>query len=421
MCCTTSQLYAYDTHYRNCSSRNTPTLWAVPTTLIGTALASVGLAWFRAPTHFTPTPDNITLTTIIPTQHTKKNKLLNLSAVKQQLRKNKHTAACIDIGAHSVEIYPGIHSTAIQQTIPPHIHPLQTIQPQTSSNTPILSKKKACLCNPIFLVSPGFMGKRPQKYSQEAEPETGLDQAAHFIEHSIIHGPCITFNYNDDRRVFNFGQTTDIACLKTAYNTVKNSDIVLVGTCRGATTALNLLSQLEEKDFEHIKAVILESPALCLEHLAAQVAHTYVGWLPKSPTIIHSFFKFWFPSYNPAYPLFLPKLSALPKNLPILIGHLENDKVIAYSDIVELVQQLQNSGHTHIYLSIIQDTSTTHARLSRIPRFQQVCNAFLKEHGIMHDQKLANQGKNLLKTAQKCAQLLNQPIKSAIQPTGILG
>ncbi len=403
----------------SCTHNHTTALWAIPTALISSALACVGVSWFRAPQKNSASQESLQITTLTPESNfTSKPKLLNLSAVKQQLRHQKNAAVCIDLGQSTVHRGAPRASTTLQNNpkidsdkqihnAPPYRAKKNT---QAAINAPQKGDPEASLTapspllNPTWLVSPGFMGRRPQKYSQEREPESGLDQAAHFIEGSIIHGPCITFNYNDERRVFNFGQTADLACLRAAYNQVKNQDIVLIGTCRGATTALNLLSRLEPKDFAHIKAVILESPSLNLKNLATQVAHSYIGWLPKSPTILHSFFRVWFPNYDPNYPSFLPKLGNIPQDIPILIGHLEGDKVISYDDITAIVRQLRTTGHKNVYLTIMHDKTITHARLSRIPAFGQIANAFLKRHGIRYNKKLAALGESLLKKALLQAQ-----------------
>ncbi len=406
-------------------THNTATLWAIPTALIGSALVSVGFSWFRAPVKDSPRPEALQITTLTPRNHfTSEPKLLNLSAVKQHLCHQKNTAVCIDLGQNTVKIHTvATHTNSIIQdnsTITSGKHAqnatssttpttkksdtrIPMTAPQKQIYKPVLTSQNHAL-TPTWLVSPGFMGHRPQKYSQESEPESGLDQAAHFIEGSIIHGPCVTFNYNDERRVFNFGQTADLACLRSAYDQVKNKDNVLIGTCRGATTLLNLLSRLDQKDFAHIKAVILESPSLNLKNLATQVAHSYIGWLPKSPTILHSFFRVWFPNYDPNYPSFLPKLGNIPEDIPVLIGHLEGDKVISYNDITAIVHQLRTTGHKNVYLTIMQDKTITHARLSRIPAFQQVTNAFLRHYDIAYDEGLAAIGEPLLKKALLKAQ-----------------
>jgi len=407
-CCLPPCQYAHGAHCiqkNSCAChRGSAALWAVPTALIGSALAFVGFSWFHTPKKFEPTQENLQITTLIPREyHATKPKLLNLSVVKQQLRQQKNATVCIDLGQRTVEIHSGTPNAtqmprADKKTISKALNPqIKKTKKITSSQHPVIGGSTPI--EPVWLISPGFMGHRPQKYSQEVEPESGIDQAAHFISGSIVHGPCVTFNYNDDRRVFNFGQTADLACLKTAYNLVKNQDIVLIGTCRGATTTLNLLSQLDKKDFTHIKAIILESPGISLQNLTKQVAHSYIGWMPKSPTILHSFFRFWFPNYDPAYPSFLEKLSNIPQETPILIGHLEGDKVISHTDIMAITQRLRKTGHTNVYVTTVQDNTITHARLSRIPAFQQVVNAFLKHYGIAHDPELALRGEPLLEKA----------------------
>ncbi len=379
----------YDTcnQYGHCTYSST-VIWAIPVALIGSALACIGFRWFHSPKKFTPTEENLHVMTLLPQNHSSspEKPLLNLSTLKQHLKQNsvpshtkKSVSTDIDIGQQTVKITAGTPHNQFALTHTAHVK----TQPEL-----------------VWIVSPGFMGHRPQKYSQEPAPETGLDQATSFIKAHIIHGPCIAFDYNDERRVFNFGQETDIASLKMVHDLVKSQDVILIGTCRGATTVLQFLTQLSPQAFAHIKAIILESPAVSLHTLATQVAHSYIDWLPKSPALLHTFFKFWFPNYDPYFPTFLDNLDRIPHDLPILIGHLENDRVISYSDIMTITKKLRATGHTQVYLTSVCDSTITHARLSKIPAFGQVVNAFLKKYTISHDEQLARLGEPSLKKAK---------------------
>jgi hypothetical protein len=380
-------------------------LWAVPTALIGSALATLGFRWFHKPTPFTPTEENLHIATLIP-QHSpdaSKKTILNITALKQKIQEEKILGTCIDIGNRVIDIYSGTPQSSVlkHNSAPTRTNKILAKTNKTLSNMQenTIAADSSSEC-PIWIVSPGFMGHRPQKYSQQPEPESGLEQATHFITANMIHGPCLSFDYNDNRRVFNFAQQTDICCLKKVFDTIKQQDCILIGTCRGATTILQMLTQLPAQELAHIKAVILESPALNLQSLATQVAHSYVDWLPKSPFFIHTFFKFWFPNYDPHFPSFLDKLDHLPRNLPILIGHLENDRVISYGDIAAVVQKLRETGHTQLYLVKVHDAKITHARLSKIPSFTQAVNAFLQHYKLPHDTHLAKLGENALALAK---------------------
>jgi hypothetical protein len=257
--------------------------------------------------------------------------------------------------------------------------------------------------NYIWLVSPGYKGQRPQKYQQEG---LHLDSCVHetygILNTTEIPATCATFDYDDSRRCFNFAQTGDLKRLTLLYNELAPShNLVLFGSCRGATTLLNLLSRPDIQFKDNVHALILESPSTSLKNLAHQVAKNYVGWLPGSPSLVHLFFKFWFPQYDAHYASFLDNLSAIPRDLPILIGHIEHDKVIAWEDIQALVKGLIATGHTELYLARINDPSISHARLSSTTQFQNTLNAFLERYTIPHNYRKALAGRELLTKARQ--------------------
>ena len=264
--------------------------------------------------------------------------------------------------------------------------------------------------NPLWIVAPGYKGRRPQKYQQGAiSLDSSLHEASTLLCASHIPATCVTFEFDDSRRSFNFAQKGDLARLSLIYNELAPTHtLVLFGSCRGGTTVLNLLSRPDTLYKDSIKALILESPALSLKKLAQQVGSTYLNWLPGSPTLIHTFFKGWFPSYDSNYPSCLSGLGNIPHELPILIGHVEHDKVIAWSDIQDLVSGLIKTGHTQVYLARITDPSISHARLNSNEQFRQVLNAFLAHYNLPHDNKMARAGADLLETARQEAQRVAQ-------------
>lgn len=257
--------------------------------------------------------------------------------------------------------------------------------------------------NYIWILSPGYKGRRPQKYQQEGiQLDSSVHETYGLLNTTEVPATCATFDYDDSRRSFNFAQKGDLKRLALVYNELAPShELVLFGSCRGATTLLNLLSQPDTLNKDKVHALILESPSTSLRTLAHQVGKNYVGWLPGSPTLVHLFFKVWFPQYDSHYPSFLDNIAAIPHNLPILIGHVENDKVIAWDDIRILVKALVASGHTELYLARINDPSISHARLSTNAQFQNILNAFLERYNIPHNYRKALAGRKLLDAARE--------------------
>ena len=93
-------------------------------------------------------------------------------------------------------------------------------------------------------------------------------------------------------------------------------------------------------------------------------------------------------------------MANIPHDLPILIGHVENDKVIAWSDIQALVKALIESGHNDVYLARIVDPTISHARLNSNEQFRQILNAFLAHYNLPHDAEKARAGVDLLEAAR---------------------
>jgi hypothetical protein len=232
--------------------------------------------------------------------------------------------------------------------------------------------------------------------------DSSLHEASTLVCAANIPSTCVTFEFDDDRRSFNFGQRGDLTRLSLIYEELAQThELVLFGSCRGGTTLLNLLSNPDTPFKSSIKALVLESPSLSLAKLSEQVGKNYLGWMPGSGSLIHTFFKTWFPSYDAHFPSCLNQLANIPQELPILIGHVENDKVIAWSEIHDLVKGLIKSGHNHVYLARIVDPAITHARLNSNEQFRNVLNAFLAHYNLPHDAQKARAGVELLESARQ--------------------
>ena len=293
--------------------------------------------------------------------------------------------------------------------------------------------------DPVWLVAPGYKGQRPQKYKKAdatdktdvtqtvalqtesthntidktdttqtvvlpeipSSLDSSLHEASTLICAANIPSTCVTFDFNDERRSFNFGQQGDLTRLSLIYEELAQThELVLFGSCRGGTTLLNLLSNPDTPFKSSIKALVLESPSLSLAKLSEQVGKNYLGWMPGSGSMIHTFFKTWFPSYDAHFPSCLNQLTNIPHDLPILIGHVEKDKVIAWSEIHDLVKGLVETGHNHVYLARIVDPSIAHARLNSNKQFRNVLNAFLAHYKLPHDAEKARFGVELLEEAR---------------------
>jgi hypothetical protein len=66
---------------------------------------------------------------------------------------------------------------------------------------------KAPDTQPLWILSSGWSPATEDLSSPQGNPNGEFIRR--FLKRNVVHGPCLTFVYNDTRRVFNFGQDTD--------------------------------------------------------------------------------------------------------------------------------------------------------------------------------------------------------------------
>lgn len=238
------------------------------------------------------------------------------------------------------------------------------------------SGHKTLIFTAAALITTGYLGyqwfKRPQKLNVTEENikltilnqnknnnptvvsifSHGLDlrkdvhkmQAQMYIDNNIITGPCITFNYNDSPRTFNFGQEQDIACLKTAYNFTRKkypeAKIMLVGLSRGASTILNLLSQ---EELENIQGIILESPFSDIKTMTNHIAQCYLKYIPYSKTMLYNLVCS-LPNYKSNGVHSIDTIKKIKTNVPMLVICSKGDKVVPAQQTEKLANALKKEG-----------------------------------------------------------------------------
>jgi hypothetical protein len=232
----------------------------------------------------------------------------------------------------------------------------------------------------------GMSGNARYKYAG-----AGAHATYKYIQRGCMeNAPCISFDGQvNDRRSFNFGQKLDQDCLNQVYQeTIKRnpqSNVVLVGSCKGATTILNYLSHTNNNNdqFKNIKAVILESPSISLEALTNHVARSHIptilqGLLPK-------LFKIVFPNYSWNQPTILDNANNFPATIPVFIGCSTTDKVASYQDIVTIEKRLRESN-VPVQLFQHTDPQIKHGQLSNVTQYQQAIKTFLNRSVLPHQQ-----------------------------------
>lgn len=225
-----------------------------------------------------------------------------------------------------------------------------------------------------------------------------------WLKGCIANGPFVTFDHQFDQEHFDFGAGESVANLNTIYKEViannPQADIVIAGTCIGAKVVLELLAA---HPTDSVKAVILESPFADIKKVMKRWGARYTPFVPWSGALIRTIFKGIFPKIKKAPNTLGARLANIPKDVPILIAHLQNDSFCSDNDMVQIVNALRKRGNQNIYLLVIKDKKLSHGRLNTKKIFTQASNAFLAAHNLPHDALLAQEGKETLAIAQRNA------------------
>lgn len=234
----------------------------------------------------------------------------------------------------------------------------------------------------------------------------GLLDAYQRIRDNLFHAPVITFDYPDDRELFNFGQKLDQKCLEFVYNEVlkkcPHAKIVLFGSCRGAKCVLELAT----KKPKHLAAIIVESPFISAKEMTMQIGTRYAPILPGAASMTYGIFKLYFPNFKDQRENLRKRLHNIP-HVPIFIAHRTNDTLVSNRQVHDLIRILKRSGQSNVYFFTTQDETDNHARMMHLEPAQQAVNAFLHKYHLPHHPELADQGKKVLATARNKARSIS--------------
>lgn len=233
----------------------------------------------------------------------------------------------------------------------------------------------------------------------------GLLDAYQRIRDNVFHAPVITFDYPDDRALFNFGQKLDQKCLEFVYQEVHKrcpqAKILLFGSCRGAKCILEYAT----KKPENLAAIIVESPFISAKEMTLQLGKRYVPIIPGAATLTYGIFKLYFPNFKDARENLRRKIHRIP-DVPIFIAHRTNDTLVSNRQVHDLIRLLRKAGLSHVYFFTTADETQSHARLMHLEPVQHAVNAFLHAHNLPYHPELAPLGKHLLGTARNKARAI---------------
>lgn len=237
--------------------------------------------------------------------------------------------------------------------------------------------------NIVFIFSRGY-AKSTEPGTNEDFIQRGACAKAAYIQmkDQIIppQFPLISFDYDDGRYGFAFGQQQEIQQLETVYSAVLSinpqAHIILIGDCRGAKVALELATRHPK----NLKALILMAPFISARDITSNIAKHHLGYLPLSETILHRFFKFYFKNYDEKQDDLLKRLVRIDQNLPIFIAHRKNDQLVSTATIYQLINVLQKTGNKRIHYLITHDQTEPHSKLTGVAEIREAIQSFLQTY-----------------------------------------
>lgn len=356
--------------------------------------------WLRSEEHFKPTIHNLNTLTFKPIHTTQPTYLATPSSEPTSAL---HAAPISSPNSPIDTSVPHLSIDELVTRINKDKAPSRTLltsTPTTDANTyshPSLLVEQGITIEShdpiVFIFSRGYARTNTPGTNDNVLQKGGCAMAAYqpIQDHIINNAPCITFDYPDRRRCFNFGQQKDITCLRFIYEqTLKqhpSAQIILIGDCRGARAILNFAIEQPR----NVKALVLLSPFFSAQQLTQEVARNYLSWLPGSRGILQNFFKLWFPSYSEKEDKALTKrLASFNYNIPIFIAHRNHDTLVSTAQVTSFIDHLKITNHTQTHLFITDDTSARHSRLTPVREIQQEVNRFFSTYDLPHNQALLN-------------------------------
>ncbi len=238
----------------------------------------------------------------------------------------------------------------------------------------------------IFIFSRGYAKATTPGTNDDFIQRGAAAKAAYIqLENKIIphQYPLISFDYDDGREGFAFGQSKEINILQTVFDAVVDKNpaaaITLMGDCRGGKVALEVATRKPK----NLHSLILMAPFISSREITDNIALHHLSYLPYSRAILHQFFKVYFKNYREDADTLRQRLSLIDPQLPIFIAHRMNDQLVSTSTIQRLVDELRQAGNKNVQVLISQDASEPHSKLTVIDEIKHGIAQFMQRYGIV--------------------------------------
>ncbi len=201
------------------------------------------------------------------------------------------------------------------------------------------------------------------------------------------------------------GQKDDIDTLQKEINACGDDECILFGCSRASATIVSCLGKNNPKN---VKALVLDAcPASMPETITMTLAQ-----LGINPAYNNAVFSSIFPLYDPVTALTpLQAIATIEnKDLPILLLHSKEDKIVPYIHALKLYQTFKKYGFNNVHLALfdkgrhsflIQNPETRHDYL-------KVVHSFYKKYGLPYNPEF---GSDELSDTPLSQEEINETIK----------
>ena len=189
--------------------------------------------------------------------------------------------------------------------------------------------------------------------------------------------------------IIDFGQNRCAGYLKKVMSPLDKT--IIHASSQGTATALNFTASHPEK----VSALILEAVMLsgnsAISHTTKKLILPGISSLPGSYYWLPYAAKVIFPFYSPAGNQPIHNIDKLPKDLPIIILHCEQDTQLSFNDAQSLYAALRQKNNNVYLLPINSQSWPIHVEmLNKGAGEINIINAILQKHKLPHDQDKAN-------------------------------
>jgi len=218
------------------------------------------------------------------------------------------------------------------------------------------------------------------------------DQIKYYQENKIIpkpyvgvsfDGPEVRYNRYPDLTKVSMAQEKDVEVITNEIKNI-NKKVIAIGVSKGASTLINAASKIE--NMSKLIALVLDSPFSNANNVIRKLL--FLEHFPGGSFISKQLLKKCLPNYNPdgIQPFeSIKKISN--KNLPILMIHSIEDKIVDVLEARNLYNEFMANGFKNVHFIILK--SGKHANLIGKMELQKKIHAFYKKYSLPYDKKLA--------------------------------